>query len=391
MRGRGTSMRGRGTRGIDRQGAYLLHTMFSSFAQSPAANEFRSDTFTTPTPEMAAAMAAASLGDSVYNEDTSTTNLEKKVAAIAGKPAGLFCVSGTLLNQIGLRTHLLQPPHAVLCDHRSHVYVHEAGGLPTLSQALVQPIIPENGIHLTLEDIASHFVPDDGEIHSCPTKVVSLENTLHGMLFPLDEIKRIAAFCKDNGVKLHLDGARLWNAHAETGISIADYCAPFDSVSLCLSKTLGAPIGSVLVGEPQFIAKANHFKKQNGGGIRQCGVLAEMAAYAIDHNVAKLQRTHAVAKELGAFCESKGVVLAHPVHTNFVFIDLSASKINNDFFVEAARRHNVKAYGSRIAIHYQNSDEAIRNLKQALQETFDEAKARPVDSSPSLKLYDVKK
>lgn len=362
----------------------------SVFTQTPSSNEFRSDTFTTPTPSMVAALATTTLGDSVYNEDTTTLQLEAKVAALAGKEAGLFCVSGTLLNQIGLRTHLFQPPHAVLCDARSHIYVNEAGGLPTLSQAMVQSVVPKNGIHLTLEDdILPNYVPDDGEIHGCPTKLISLENTLHGMLFPLEEIKKISAFCQANNVRLHLDGARLWNASAATGISIAEYCSYFDSVSLCLSKSLGAPVGSVLVGPKKFVAKANHFRKQNGGGIRQAGLLALMAIVAIDENFSKLEQTHARAKEMGDFCESLGAVLGHPVHTNFVFIDISASKINSDFFEKACAKHNVKAYGSRLAFHYQVSDEGFENLKKAVQETLEEAKRNPSDEKVSLKLYNV--
>lgn len=363
---------------------------FENFKVSPAANEFRSDTFTTPTVLMATAISNCTVGDSVYNEDASTKKLEHKVATLAGKEAGLYCVSGTLLNQIAIRTNLLQPPHAVLCDHRAHIYVHEAGGLPTLSQAMIHAIQPKNGHHLTLkDDILPNFVPDDGEIHGCPTKVISLENTLHGMIFPLDEIKKISAFCRDNNVRLHLDGARLWNASAETGVSVKEYCSYFDSVSLCLSKTLGAPVGSVLVGDGAFIRKANHFRKQNGGGIRQSGMLAEMAMVAIDENMAQLKKTHDVARDVGKFCVDRGIVLEHPVETNFVFIDLAASKINDDFFTHAAEKHNVKAYGSRLAFHYQNSDNAVESLKKALLETFDEAAKNPVEGGLAHKLYNV--
>lgn len=364
--------------------------MSTNFNVSPAANEFRSDTFTTPTASVINAIYTSSLGDAVYNEDNSTKLLEEKVARLTGKDAGLFCVSGTMLNQIALRTNLFQPPHAVMCDHRAHVFVNEAGGLPTLSQALVQPIIPRNGIHLTLQDdILPNFVPDDGEIHGCPTKVISLENTLHGMLFPIDEIRKISEFCQANDVKLHLDGARLWNASVATGISLEKYCSHFDSVSLCLSKSLGAPIGTVLVGDTKFIRKANHFRKQTGGGIRQSGLLALMAIAAIDENWPKLAKSHERAKDLGAFCENQGIVLEHPVHTNFVFIDQVASKINNDFFNKAAEKYDIKAYGSRIAFHFQVTDDSVERLKKALQETFDEARKNPCGASLSAKYYNV--
>lgn len=360
----------------------------TNFTNSPAAKEFRSDTFTTPTPAMVAALATASLGDSVYNEDQTTKLLEQKVAQLTGKESGLFCVSGTLLNQIALRTNLLQPPHAILCDHRAHIYVHEAGGVPTLSQALIHPIIPKNGIHLTLlDDIIPNFVPDDGEIHSCPTKVISLENTLHGMIFPIEELQLISAFCKLHNVRLHLDGARLWNASAATGISVKEYCSLFDSVSLCLSKTLGAPIGSVLVSDKKFIRKANHFKKQNGGGIRQSGIITLMALVAIDENFSKLSKTHEIAKDLGQYVESLGFLLEHPVHTNFVFLDLKATKVDPDAFFSICTKHGLSVGGGRIAIHYQVSEEAISNLKIALKEVIEYAKQKPFDpNTPTLEL-----
>lgn len=349
----------------------------SNFQKSPAENEFRSDTFTTPTPSMVATLASTSVGDSVYNEDAATIQLEEKVAKLTGKEAALFCVSGTLLNQIGLRTNLFQPPHSVLCDYRSHVYVNEAGGIPTLSQAMVTPVHPKNGNYLTLEDILPNFIPDDGEIHGCPTKVISLENTLHGMVMPIDEIKKISQFCKENNVRLHLDGARLWNASSVTNIPLKEYCQLFDSVSLCLSKSLGAPVGSILVADRKFINKANHFKKQCGGGIRQSGMLALMAMVAIDENFPKLAKSNEYAKDVGKFCEENGVTLAHPVDLNFVFIDLAASHLSEEHLEKSFEKHNVKAYGSRLAFHFQNSGEAVLNLKAALKESFDEAKKNP--------------
>lgn len=352
-----------------------------------AHNEFRSDTFTVPTRKMVESALMATLGDSVYEEDKDTLELETKVALMAGKEAGLFCVSGTLSNQIGLRANLHQPPHTILCDYRGHVYSHEAGGLATLSQAMVTPVHPSNGIHLTLEDIIDNFIPDDGDIHSAPTKVVSLENTLHGLLFPLDEIKRISAWCKAHNVKLHLDGARLWNASAETGISIKEYCSYFDSVSLCLSKSLGAPIGSVLVGEQKFIQKANHFKKQNGGGIRQSGMMARMATIAIDENFDKIKASHEMAKELGEFCLSHKMILECPVHTNFVFLDLKKMKMNAEVLVANGDKYNVKLMGSRISFHFQTSREALENVKKAIYDTYLYSLEHPFEPQGPPRIY----
>lgn len=362
---------------------------FSNFSgQSPAHNEFRSDTFTTPTLSMVQSLTKTTLGDSVYNEDNATLELEKKVAQLAGKEAGLFCMSGTLSNQIAIRTNLMQPPFSVLCDYRGHVYVHEAGGMATLSQAMPQPIIPKNGLYLTLEDdIIPNFVPDDGDTHAAPTKLISLENTLHGLLFPIDEIAKISKFCKENDVRLHLDGARLWNASAETGISIEKYCSYFDSVSLCLSKSLGAPIGSVLVSDKKFIAKANHFKKQNGGGIRQSGLLASMAITAIDENLPKLKRTHQMAKSIEKLSNELGLVLECPVQTNFVFIDFVKSKLDFDVFSELLKKYDINAYSSRLAFHYQISDESLESLKKVLTECKKQSESKSEVSQQYKRFY----
>ncbi|KAI5954355.1 hypothetical protein KGF54_002130 [Candida jiufengensis] len=362
---------------------------FSTFTnQSPAHNDFRSDTFTTPTLSMVNSLATTSLGDAVYNEDDKTTQLEKKVAELTGKEAGLYCVSGTLSNQIAMRVNLFQPPYSILCDARAHVYVHEAGGMSTLTQAMPQTIMPKNGIHLTLEDdILPNFIPDDGEIHSAPTKLICLENTLHGMIFPIEEIKKISNFCKENDVKLHLDGARIWNASAETGISLKEYSMYFDSVSLCLSKTLGAPVGTVLVSDKKFILKANHFKKQNGGGIRQSGLLASMAIVAIDENFEKLKDTHKMAKELGELCESKGIILEHPVQTNFVFVDIAANKISPSKLIEISDKYGVKIYSGRVSFHYQISQDSFEKAKKVIVEAFDYAKEHPFEEVHNFKFY----
>ncbi|CDK28425.1 unnamed protein product [Kuraishia capsulata CBS 1993] len=357
----------------------------------PCHNEFRSDTFTVPTRSMIEAVTMATVGDSVYKEDQDTLDLEEKVAKIAGKEAGLFCVSGTMSNQIGLRAHLMQPPHRILCDFRGHVYAHEAGGLATLSQAMVTPVIPSNGLYLTLEDVVDNYIPDDGDIHMAPTKVVSLENTVHGIIMPLEEIARISEWCKENDVKLHLDGARLWNASAETGIPISEYCQYFDSVSLCLSKSLGAPIGSILVGPRKFVEKANHFKKQNGGGIRQAGMLARMASVAIDENFGKLKGASALASDFAKFCQEHGMALEGPADTNFVFLDPKKVKIDPEVLQTIAARNDVKVMGNRFAFHFQTSKMAVENLKKTILEAFEHSLEHPYVSSGAIRLYHTKK
>lgn len=352
-----------------------------------AANDFRSDTFTTPTESMVKAALTATVGDSVYNEDVDTLLLEQKVAKLAGKPAGLFCVSGTLSNQIAIRTHLFQPPYSILCDYRAHVYTHEAAGLAMLSNAMVVPVRPSNGDYLTLEDIKKNIVPEDGDIHGAPTKLISLENTLHGIIYPYEELLRIKQFCVENGFKLHCDGARIWNASVATNTPLSKYGEIFDSISICLSKSIGAPMGSVLVGEIPFIKKANHFKKQCGGGIRQSGMMAKMAVVAIDENWPLLKSSHEKARSLGDFCIEHGIVLESPVDTNFVFIDLEANFIKDDYMIKFGKKYDVNLMGGRIAFHYQVSEEALENVKKAVLEAYEFAQKSPYVHNGPYKMY----
>ncbi|CAI5756926.1 unnamed protein product [Candida verbasci] len=356
----------------------------------PTYNEFRSDTFTVPTKSMIeAGFTNATYGDAVYF-DPKTVELETMVAEIAGKEAGCFTVSGTLSNQIGLRVNLYQPPYSILCDYRSHVYLHEAGGLATLCQAMVHPIVPKNGVYLTFEDVWNNITWDDGDVHAAPTKVISLENTLHGIILPIEEIAKISQLCRENNIKLHLDGARLWNASIETGISIKEYCSYFDSVSLCLSKSLGAPMGSILVGDEDFIAKANHFKKQNGGGIRQSGIYAAMAIHAIENNLSKIKRSHELAKQVGKFCIDKGIKLESPVDTNFIFIDLKANNMDDKYLITLGKeKYDLNLMGGRIAFHFQLNQESVNKLKACILECFEYNKIHPwkPDGRNNKKMY----
>lgn len=350
-------------------------------------NDFRSDTFTTPTKSLLESVALASVGDSVYDEDKDTIDLEHKIASMMGFQAGLFCVSGTLSNQIALRTHLQQPPHSILCDYRGHVYVHEAGGLATLSQAMVSPVIPSNGLYLTLEDIIDHFIPDDGDIHAAPTRVVSLENTLHGLVYPIEELKKISSWCRENNIKLHLDGARIWDASIASGLNFKDYGELFDSISVCLSKGIGAPVGSVLVGEETFIRKANHFKKQNGGGIRQSGLLARMASIAVDENFPEMYKAHELAKEVADYAESLGFKLEIPCQTNFVFLHPKDNHVNFGAISEFGKKYNIKCMSHRFTFSFQTSREAVDNLKLMLKDLKEYSILNPYNPKTPSKLY----
>lgn len=345
----------------------------SNMSEISVAYDFRSDTMTTPLPEMIDSIKTASWGDSVYDEDAATAELEAKVARLTGKPAGLFCVSGTLSNQIGIRTNLHQPPHSVLCDYRAHVYSCEAGGLATLSQAMVTPVIPSNGVYITLEDIKKRAVLLD-DVHLAPTRLISLENTLSGSIMPLEEVKRISEWAHDNHIRMHLDGARLWNAAAETNTNLADWCKYFDSVSLCLSKGLCAPIGSILVGEREFIYKAKWFRKQQGGGIRQAGWLATAAQIAIDKVWPTMPETHRRARKLAAELEKIGIPPALPVQTSFIIMDAEKAGLNLELFRDEAEQRGLKVWGVRIALHYWTSEKAIQLLVEALTSALERSK-----------------
>ncbi|KAL2261240.1 hypothetical protein VTK26DRAFT_4531 [Humicola hyalothermophila] len=325
-----------------------------------AGHDLRSDTMTTPTPSMLAAIQSCTLLDDVFREDPTTLDLESHCAALTGKEAGLFVLSGTMGNQLALRTLLTQPPHGVLCDYRSHIVNYEAGGVSSLTGAMVKPVVPKNGIYLTLEDVKANVYLDD-DVHTCPTRVISLENTLNGMIMPLDEVRRISAFAREHGLKVHCDGARLWEAVAAGAGSLVDFAACFDTLSLCFSKGLGAPIGSILVGSKDVIKHARWVRKSIGGGLRQSGVITAAARVAVDETFGKgpngegglLRDTHILAKEIAKMWTDRGGVLIHPVHTNMVWLDLDDANCPDAKFDELGKEAGLKLMGGRLVIHYQ--------------------------------------
>ncbi|KAJ5781288.1 Aromatic amino acid beta-eliminating lyase/threonine aldolase [Penicillium paradoxum] len=333
--------------------------------------DLRSDTMTKPTPSMLEAICQTTLLDDVFNEDPVTNELQNYVAEITRHEAGLLVFSGTMGNQVAIRSHLAQPPHSVLCDHRSHIICYEAGGVSAWTGATVNTIVPKNGVHLTLEDIKKHAVLDDN-IHHCPTKLISLENTLDGMIMPLEEAKRIVEWAHANDIKVHLDGARLWEAVVSGAGSLPEYTSLFDSVSLCFSKGLGAPIGSIIVGSQDFIKKARWFRKSIGGGARQTGVIAAAARVALDETfgtdpkgqTGKLAATHEKAKRIADLWTSRGGKLEYPLHTNMVWLDLEASGVGPNDLAEIGKEKGLRLLGGRVVVHYQVSDEAIARLEQ---------------------------
>ena len=312
---------------------------------------------------MLAATKSTTLLDDVFAEDPTTNNLQTFIASLSGHPAALLVLSGTMGNQVSLRALLTQPPHSVLCDHRAHILEWEAGGVASLSQALVHGVVPSNGHHLTLEDVKRRVVLTD-DVHAAPTRVISLENTLGGEIMPLEDVKEIAAFARDHDIKLHLDGARLWEAVAAQAANgehggdlekgLKSYCAYFDSVSLCFSKGLGAPIGSMIVGSDAFIKKARHIRKSIGGGLRQSGVVTAAARVAVDETFlgGKLVGSHERAKEIARLWTERGGKLAKAVETNMCWFDLEHAGIGVKEFVAVGVKHGVRFLGGRLVVHY---------------------------------------
>lgn len=230
-----------------------------------------------------------------------------------------------------------------------------------------------NGIYLTLEDIEKNVILSN-DFHACPTKVISLENTLRGMIIPLKEVQRISEFARKHGIKMHLDGARLWEAVAAGAGSLSEYGACFDSMTLCYSKGLGAPGGSILVGSKDFIKQARWMRQAIGGTVRQAGVLTAAARNAIDVNFGigpngegnVLRRTHAIAQRIAALWQSLGGELEHPVMTNMVWIDLKKAGIDPQRLRDAGKEKGVKLTRGRLLVHYQISEEAVKRLEDAL-------------------------
>jgi len=322
--------------------------------------DFRSDTVSKPTKEMIAAMYTYLVGDDGYGEDPTVNLLEQTVAELAGKEAAMFVASGIMSNQLALRSHLLAPPHSVLCDARSHVFNLECGGVAIHAGALMTPVRPSgNRNYITAADIEDALVHKS--IYSAPTKLISLENTLDGEIMPIEAIEDIHNLAQSKGIPLHLDGARLWNASRETGIPIKEYAKYFDSVSLCFSKGLGAPIGSVLTGSNEFIERARQWRKIFGGAWRQAGHLAGACLYALEHHFPQLNKDHAAAKFLGKQLEGMGYKLIKRVDTNMVWVEDSNAPIKLNELAKEVASYGFKISGSsRFVVHLGNRDHVNR-------------------------------
>ncbi|MDG1331858.1 MAG: GntG family PLP-dependent aldolase [Crocinitomicaceae bacterium] len=285
--------------------------------------DFRSDTVTKPSKEMMDAMFSAPVGDDVFAEDPTINELQEYTADLFGMEAALYCSSGTQTNQIAINVHV-QPGGEVITHKESHVYKYEGGGIARNSGASVR-LLDGNRGRISVEQIAPWMNnPDD--VHYPLTQLISLEDTSNrggGAIYDFNEIKKIRAFCLERGLPLHLDGARLMNAMVENGVDMKEYASQFDSISLCLSKGLGAPVGSLLIGKKDFIKKAHRVRKVFGGGMRQAGIIAAGGLFALKNNVERLREDHAHARALeSAFNEMDWVDNVMGVDTNIVVVVL---------------------------------------------------------------------
>lgn len=341
--------------------------------------DLRSDTVTLPTAEMREAMAAAEVGDDVFDEDPSINRLQERAAELLGTDDSLFVPSGTMSNQIAINVHT-RPGDEVLCEEHSHVNIYEGGGPAALSGVTCRPIPGRRGI-LDASDFDGKINPDD--VHKTRSRLVSIENTHNrggGSIYPIGNIERINTWARRNRLLMHLDGARLMNAVIATGIPADRWARNFDSISMCFSKGLGAPVGSILAGTTDFIREARRVRKRFGGGMRQAGILAAACLHALDHHVQRLAEDHAHARILARAFEECGFgIRADDVDTNILWIDIdpewSTAKIVQERF---ARRGililALDAYVVRAVTHLGISREDVEAVVAAAHDVVHELK-----------------
>ncbi len=333
--------------------------------------DLRSDTVTRPTKPMLEAMFAAQVGDDVFNEDPTISALEEKTAALFAKEAGLFCPSGTMTNQIAIKVHT-QPGDEVICENTCHIYNYEGGGISFNSGAQAKLLAGDRG-RLNAKQIEENINPVFDWM--ARTSLVSIENTCNrsgGSYYSLAGMKEISELCKKHSLKYHLDGARIFNALVETGDSPQSVGILFDSISVCLSKGLGAPVGSVLLGDKEFIRKARRIRKVFGGGMRQAGYLAAAGIYALDHNTKRLKEDHSRAQILAAALGSLSFVEnILPVDSNIIIFTLSDKMKSEDMVAKLKEKHIISTgFGKqtiRFVTHLDFTDDMLEKTVKALK------------------------
>lgn len=333
--------------------------------------DLRSDTVTKPTKDMLTAMFNAAVGDDVFGEEPTVNALEEKVATLFGMEAALFCPSGTMTNQIAIKVHT-QPGDEVLCDVTAHIYNYEGGGISFNSGAQAKLIMGNQG-RISADQVIENINPNFDWLTR--TSLVCIENTANragGSYYSLQQMKELSATCKKEKLHFHLDGARIFNAIVENDYRPLDLGKLFDSISVCLSKGLGAPVGSVLLGTSEFIKKARKVRKVFGGGMRQAGYLAAAGIYALDNHVQRLKEDHKRAKEIEKLLESLNYIDdVLPVDTNIVIFNLNPKIKPADFVLKLAAQ-NIKASGFgkqsiRFVTHLDFTDDMLQKVEDVLK------------------------
>ncbi len=338
--------------------------------------DLRSDTVTKPSLEMRRYFAEAEVGDDVLGDDPTVNLLQERVASMLGKEASLFVPSGTMANLIAILTHT-QPGDEVIMEKESHTFNYEAGGAGAFAGVQIHPLIGERGILEPQQVEKAIRMPN---VHIPQTKLICLENTHNrgsGSIYSIEKIKSISEIAHKHNLKTHLDGARLFNACVATGIDAKTYARYFDSVMFCFSKGLGAPVGSIIVGSEEFIKEAHRYRKMLGGGMRQVGILAAAAIYALDHNIERLEQDHLHAKKLVEAISGINGFSINPAHveTNIIVFDVSQSKYSVDQILEMLRQHGVLMvqFGAtliRAVTNLEVSAEDIDRTIEIMQELF---------------------
>ena len=334
--------------------------------------DYRSDTFTKPTPAMLEAMFKAEVGDDVFQEDATVNKLEALSAEMFGMEAAIFCPSGTMTNQIAIKCHT-QPGDEVICESLSHVYIYEGGGIAFNSSASTRPINGDCG-RITAEQVSEAINPDD--IHKPHSTLVSLENTANrggGSCYDFSEFEKIKEVCIANNLALHLDGARLFNALVAKNEKPVEYGRVFDSISICLSKGLGTPVGSVLLGKKDFIYKARRVRKVMGGGMRQAGYLAAAGIYALENHIDRLANDHSHASMLADVLATKDFVKqVTPVETNILIFEVSGRFTPQGLVDILMTEHEIKCFAIsktqvRMVLHLDITTEMVNKTIEVLQ------------------------
>ncbi|WP_323064594.1 low-specificity L-threonine aldolase [Aeromonas jandaei] len=330
--------------------------------------DLRSDTVTQPTDALRQAMLHAEVGDDVYGEDPSVNALEAYGAKLLGKQAALFVPSGTMSNLLAVMSHCQRGEGAIL-GAGAHIYRFEAQGSAVLGSVALQPLPMQRDGTLAFDDVKAALAPDDA--HFVQTRLICLENTHNGKVLPLSYLQEMGAFVAKHGLKLHLDGARLFNAAVASDTPAEVIAAPFDSISICLSKGLGAPVGSLLVGDRDFIARARRLRKMVGGGMRQAGMLAQAGLFALEQHVARLADDHRRAKRLAeGLAALPGIELdLSLVQSNMVFLRLAKGEPAQLLAFMKERGILFSGYGElRLVTHLQINDDDIEEVIDAFTE-----------------------